>query len=354
MRSIIECSPVAVGAHCPQLTTDVALIVPAVKFAGKTSDKRAQRRLSSPLPRMPAPMSDELDRGPHVDTSVAQPTPTTPYAAVADQLADTCRRNSAAIATAWSRLTGGQLSLEVGESGAINSLPADDLAGPGLLVMLQVGDSAALVALPETSALLPGWYAEPNATGHSVLAALGQELAPLILPPARAADTCRAQAVAHLGEAIARGSPPRDVMVLPLKLANGAGKAAAAWLVWPALRPGDVFAPRARGHSSEAAKPAAIAGATTIDALPSYARSLLRIKVPVIVTLAAKKQPISRIIELGPGSIIQFDKSCEEMLDLHVADQTVAEGEAVKVGDKFGIRVTSLVVPGERFKPVRR
>jgi flagellar motor switch/type III secretory pathway protein FliN len=93
--------------------------------------------------------------------------------------------------------------------------------------------------------------------------------------------------------------------------------------------------------------------AVGVEALPSYGKSLLRIKVPVIVTLAAKKQPIGRIVELGPGSIIQFDKSCEEMLEMHVDDQLVAEGEAVKVGDKFGIRVTSLVVPGERFKPVR-
>ncbi|MGH7140154.1 MAG: FliM/FliN family flagellar motor switch protein [Pirellulales bacterium] len=87
--------------------------------------------------------------------------------------------------------------------------------------------------------------------------------------------------------------------------------------------------------------------------LPNYAKSLLRIKVPVIVTLAAKKQPVGRIVELGPGSIIQFDKSCEEMLEMHVNHQLVGQGEAVKVGDKFGIRLTSLVVPGERFKPVR-
>lgn len=92
----------------------------------------------------------------------------------------------------------------------------------------------------------------------------------------------------------------------------------------------------------------------TVGSLPGYAKSLLRIKVPVIVTLAAKKQPIGRIVELGPGSIIQFDKSCEEMLEMHVNDQIVAEGEAVKVGDKFGIRVTSLVVPGERFRSVRK
>ena len=86
--------------------------------------------------------------------------------------------------------------------------------------------------------------------------------------------------------------------------------------------------------------------------LPPYTRSLLRIKVPVVVTLAEKRQKLSRIIELGPGSIIQFDKSCEEMLDLEVGNQAVACGEAVKVGDKFGLRITAMVLPDERFSPV--
>ncbi|HEV2972717.1 MAG TPA: FliM/FliN family flagellar motor switch protein [Pirellulales bacterium] len=86
--------------------------------------------------------------------------------------------------------------------------------------------------------------------------------------------------------------------------------------------------------------------------LSSYTRSLLHIQVPVVVTLAAKKQPVGQIIELGPGSIIHFAKSCEEMLDLSVGGHRVAQGEAVKVGDKFGLRITSLILPGERFKAV--
>jgi flagellar motor switch/type III secretory pathway protein FliN len=86
--------------------------------------------------------------------------------------------------------------------------------------------------------------------------------------------------------------------------------------------------------------------------LPQYTRSLLHIQVPVIVTLAAKKQPVAQVLELGPGSIIHFDKSCEEMLDLSVGDRRIAQGEAVKVGDKFGLRITSLILPDERFKPI--
>ena len=45
--------------------------------------------------------------------------------------------------------------------------------------------------------------------------------------------------------------------------------------------------------------------------LPPYTRSLLRIKVPVVVTLAEKRQKLGSIVELAPGSIIQFDKPCE-------------------------------------------
>jgi flagellar motor switch/type III secretory pathway protein FliN len=92
--------------------------------------------------------------------------------------------------------------------------------------------------------------------------------------------------------------------------------------------------------------------APSSQSLPPYTRSLLRIQVPVVVTLAEKRQPLGRIIELSPGAILQFDKSCEEMLELFVGDRPIACGEAVKVGDKFGLRITSITPPDERFYPL--
>jgi flagellar motor switch protein FliN len=93
--------------------------------------------------------------------------------------------------------------------------------------------------------------------------------------------------------------------------------------------------------------------AASLNALPGYTRSLLKIKVPVVVTLAQKKQSLRRILELAPGAIIQFDKSCDEMLQLAVGHRLLAQGQAVKVGEKFGLCVTSIILPEERFKPVR-
>jgi flagellar motor switch protein FliN len=92
----------------------------------------------------------------------------------------------------------------------------------------------------------------------------------------------------------------------------------------------------------------------TAGELPEYTRSLLHIQVPISVTLATKRQPIGQIMDLGAGSIIHFEKSCEEMLDLFVGEHAVAKGEAVKVGEKFGLRITSVILPEERFKPVDR
>ena len=74
---------------------------------------------------------------------------------------------------------------------------------------------------------------------------------------------------------------------------------------------------------------------------------------PVSVVLATKKESVQDVVELAPGTIIKFSKSCEESLHLYVGDQQVAEGEAVKVGDKFGFRVTAMTLPDEHFLKMR-
>ena len=80
-----------------------------------------------------------------------------------------------------------------------------------------------------------------------------------------------------------------------------------------------------------------------LNQLPTYARGLMRIRVPVQVMLASQRKSIQEIIELGPGSIVKFDKTCDEPLELRVGDRAVATGEVVKVGDKFGLKISGLL-----------
>jgi flagellar motor switch protein FliN len=82
--------------------------------------------------------------------------------------------------------------------------------------------------------------------------------------------------------------------------------------------------------------------ANPLAGLPALTKGLLRIEVPVAVTLASQRKSVQDIVELGPGSIIKFEKTCDEPLELCVGGQLIATGEVVKVGDKFGLRVRQI------------
>lgn len=72
-----------------------------------------------------------------------------------------------------------------------------------------------------------------------------------------------------------------------------------------------------------------------------YQQSVLSVYAPVSVTLASKKARLDTILDLGPGAMLMFDKNCDEPLTLEVGGYPIATGEAVKVGDKFGLRIRS-------------
>jgi len=280
---------------------------------------------------------------------------------IVDQVAAACQTGSDEAAEAFSRALDAQFSVAVGEPGTIDvdQLP-DDLAGPGLAIVLICGESAALVLLAESTGLVPNWCADPDPTGESKLSTLAQELGMILLPEEFMPDDFKTATVKHLGGAARRGGLGDGAAIVPLELCGDGGKSGTASLVWPAPKPAMVIGsakPQAEKTQApakqQASKPEPAPRKVGLRDLPQYSRSLLRIKVPVVVNLAEKRQPIGRIVELGPGSIIQFDKSCEEMLEMNVGDRPVATGEAVKVGDKFGLRITSVVLPEERFNAIR-
>jgi flagellar motor switch protein FliN/FliY len=100
---------------------------------------------------------------------------------------------------------------------------------------------------------------------------------------------------------------------------------------------------------TSATPPAAEAASPTVgieaelNKLPEHGRRLLDIRVPVRVTLASQRKSIQEITELGPGSIVKFDKTYDEPMELTVGDRPLAHGEVVKVGDKFGLRIRGLL-----------
>lgn len=68
--------------------------------------------------------------------------------------------------------------------------------------------------------------------------------------------------------------------------------------------------------------------------------------VPVKLTVELGRVTLSlrEVMErLGPGSVISLAKLTGEKLDVLINNQLVARGEAVAVGDRYGIRITEVV-----------
>ncbi|MCH8242421.1 MAG: FliM/FliN family flagellar motor switch protein [Planctomycetes bacterium] len=79
-------------------------------------------------------------------------------------------------------------------------------------------------------------------------------------------------------------------------------------------------------------------------------RNLLSLEVPVSVILAERDMDIESILKTKIGTIIEFDVPFDSDLMLYVADEQVARGQAVKIGENFGIRVTSVKSVEERVQ----
>lgn len=56
------------------------------------------------------------------------------------------------------------------------------------------------------------------------------------------------------------------------------------------------------------------------------------------------------LLNMSEGYVIELEKLAGEPLDLYVNSRLIAHGEAVLVGDKFGIRLTDVVSKSDRVE----
>lgn len=309
---------------------------------------------------------------------------------IAPQVVAACLAGAGEAASSFSRCLDKSVMLAPSDCfDYVAASPPQAMQEQGLALVLHLEEGAAVILIPESTGVLPAWYTKPDPTGESKLATLAQELGMVLLPEDQMPMDFAAGAVDNLAAAAERGGVGGQSSCVPLEIAGSNG--GSIFLLWPLSSPKQVIVPRAAAPAAAAPAPVAKApvpkpapapsfkddeppspanimqgprfgaqppaAAESIEErlyrLPPYSRSLLRIEVPVRVTLATTKLPLKRIVELGPGSIIQFEKSCDGELSLQVGEHDVAVGEAVKVGEKFGLRVTSMVMPSERFFAVR-
>jgi len=128
--------------------------------------------------------------------------------------------------------------------------------------------------------------------------------------------------------------------------------------VWVELHAGDAVAWIAVGATAvpapvEAASP--VENLTTMASAPVVAATasldaVLDIELPLVVRFARTVMPLKTLLTIGPGSVIDMERSPDEPVQLLVGDRLIARGEVVVVGGNYGVRVTELVSPTQHVR----
>ncbi|WP_413582620.1 flagellar motor switch protein FliN [Bdellovibrio sp. HCB288] len=80
---------------------------------------------------------------------------------------------------------------------------------------------------------------------------------------------------------------------------------------------------------------------------------ILDIPLKVTVELGRTKMPVSELLNLTQGSVIELNKLAGEPMEVYVNDKLIARGEAVVVNEKFGVRLTDIISPAERVEQLK-
>lgn len=80
--------------------------------------------------------------------------------------------------------------------------------------------------------------------------------------------------------------------------------------------------------------------------LPRSAKDLeavYDIPVKVSAVLGKTTMPVSNLLKLGRGDVVELDRKVGEAIDIYVNNRLVARGEVVVVEDRLGVTMTEII-----------
>jgi flagellar motor switch protein FliN/FliY len=86
------------------------------------------------------------------------------------------------------------------------------------------------------------------------------------------------------------------------------------------------------------------------EASPSDLERILEIPLEISVELGRKRLRISELLAITVGSVVELGTAAGTPLAIYANNTLIARGEAVIVGERYGVRVTDIVSPRERVK----
>ncbi|HXY33647.1 MAG TPA: FliM/FliN family flagellar motor switch protein [Planctomycetaceae bacterium] len=311
---------------------------------------------------------------------------------------DACREHLVEIAETFRTTLGCEIRLSAGEPSAVGDAAGlADFQTPGLAVAMTVGEQGLLAIIPQNLPL-PDWYRQPDISQNNRLQTLAHELTLHLLPADLQSERYLAVATENLIEVAQNAEPDASAKKIELSVfhADGTHEAAFAKILVivpvnappvPGVEKAAENASQAAAAAPEKAKPVVtvaaaeatsdaslggedsavpfgedsaafaavtpdveppdpVAAAASADAAMRALR-ILRVPVTVSVRLAERKMSLGSVIALGPGSLVTFNKSCEDLLDLYINNHRYCQGEAIKIGESFGLKISKVGVTEE-------
>ena len=265
------------------------------------------------------------------------------------QLFESCGTSAETLQTSLGHYLGRDVTLEPGESldwAAVAERP--ELQRPGLVLAFEVADQGMFFLIPDTVSL-PETYDDEGDQAANQRATLAMEWSLHMFPDAISVTRTEAQAVPQLLHEVTAARPDETARAFQLLLKSADtdpdGQDVSLWLVAPLINPPFPIVNLASETEPEAFKTATHDVAKTTPQNSTTDRWLMalgKLPVDIIVELAAKKIDMGQLLELSPGSLIAFDKPCEDLLNLYVNNRLCCRGEAVKIGEKFGLKINEV------------
>ena len=115
----------------------------------------------------------------------------------------------------------------------------------------------------------------------------------------------------------------------------------------------DALAGKGGGDSGGAGGGAGAGGGGAGGPKDKNLQLILDIPLRVTVELGRTKMPVSELLNLTQGSVIELAKLAGEPMEVYVNEKLIARGEVVVVIEKFGLRLTDIISPVERIEQLK-
>ena len=90
-------------------------------------------------------------------------------------------------------------------------------------------------------------------------------------------------------------------------------------------------------------EPQTVGDVLVIDDNLTELDAVLDVSVDITAVLGTAVMPISQILKLGRGAVVELNRGVGEDIEIHANNRLVATGEVIVIEDRLGVNINNIV-----------